>query len=1361
MCGDNDLEPFIDADFTELCGVGSLPDIHLVVQRDRREGARRYLFPEGRCDAEPVCDATLDNVRVNTGEPSEAVKFLLWGLEHAPSEHVAVIFAGLGISPSYVRQRLLLSSEATTEQAIDTQVQQELFSICHDVTSHDALEAHELRQVLERVKEKLNTNGAPERLIDLVGLDMGAAAFVEIAYQMEGLAEVLVASQRLLPDDGWPYDQILSTWQQRIVAGQAEAREIGRLIVDTVANTYTPQDVRMVAVNLGALDDTGRMLDTLALALMQSLGDWHVLQAVRCAMGKTDWISAELPTAASSTASLLPAVDMLELLEQLRLALADEARQAPEVFGQRQRLMHLQGLIDKALQALMPDSQAHSRLILHAQPTPQRGLSILVPPVHTAFVPDEELTMPAFSLAHSNYLNLEFSQHVHWAALIGAFELIVEKPYALWRLISAMLADSSGVTRDAILRHLISPDSVIEGLKQQFQSLSSGTALTLSLEPQEPSVAPGTTGGYLLRLESSVPGATVAEHESRVYQSSMEMALQGLEQLLNSAEDNPHVLRDLEALGRTLGEDVIQDLAERLQTERTATVSGQADGAIHLRLQMPRALMRYPWELLHDRQGLLCERFALGRQVFMEVPLMRRVLRRKPGPVEILIIGDPQLDLERYQQEYKWRPQQLPGARGEAQTVVNAFAQLHEELAGLPPLHITALIGTEVTVHEFRRLLRSGQFDIIHYASHACFDKKDPEGSAWLLSNGLLRAREIRNTLSWTVSPPWLVFANACEAGMDAGAPVGQYQSDVFGLATAFINQGVAAYIAPLWPIDDAVAAQLASDFYRTLLLERTSLGEALRLAKTMAKQALLGPSSDNTEWLMPPRVALSWASVVLYGDPTPRLLESLWTPYAEHDVTPPTPPVPTLPAQRRRTARRQVRRLRQATAEETSRLVSGPGMVPVSSTARSGQASVLLTPGVELLEINGIRVWYIIDPHTGQRHPLPGSTLAAAASRDTVRGVLGLQRGWTDYVRVIGSWVVGEVMGTEDKPLLTRLVEQYDKEMVASEQLLLITPDARLEPLPHSGASWGWLETPLRVGQEDRVLLIIHGTFSKTAMPVSGLGEEFLNWARQAYRGVIGFDHWTLSKTPEDNARDLWERLDPRLRTGNRLDLITHSRGGLVARALIELLGHGEAVRRVAFVGTPNAGTNLANPQNWGRAADMLVNLAHLDPLGWYGRLSGFLVSLLARGAVGDIPGLQAQDPTATGQRQFLGRLQTLQTLHEGVTYLAVAANYEPEHDEFNVKRALIEAGDTALDGLFPGPNDLVVDTAHVWATDAAPTLAATGSVIPAERLLLFNPDSQVTLPPGIQLQRANGVHHTNLFGRTETRDFLRQQLA
>ena len=113
LCGDNDLEPCIDADLAEICRVGSLPDMHVVVQCDRRDGARRYFLPEGPLAGEPVPDASLAGVRVNTGEPSEAVQFLLWGIEHAPSEHVAVIFSGLGISPRYVRQRLRAPTGAT------------------------------------------------------------------------------------------------------------------------------------------------------------------------------------------------------------------------------------------------------------------------------------------------------------------------------------------------------------------------------------------------------------------------------------------------------------------------------------------------------------------------------------------------------------------------------------------------------------------------------------------------------------------------------------------------------------------------------------------------------------------------------------------------------------------------------------------------------------------------------------------------------------------------------------------------------------------------------------------------------------------------------------------------------------------------------------------------------------------------------------------------------------------------------------------------------------------------------------------------------------------------------------------------
>ena len=76
--------------------------------------------------------------------------------------------------------------------------------------------------------------------------------------------------------------------------------------------------------------------------------------------------------------------------------------------------------------------------------------------------------------------------------------------------------------------------------------------------------------------------------------------------------------------------------------------------------------MKYPWELLHHHGEWLGERYAMGRQVFMETGLARRVPGRRQGRVRPLVIGDPLLDSP------KWR--QLPGARDEAEQVAGWFA---------------------------------------------------------------------------------------------------------------------------------------------------------------------------------------------------------------------------------------------------------------------------------------------------------------------------------------------------------------------------------------------------------------------------------------------------------------------------------------------------------------------------------------------------------------------------------------------------------------------------------------------------------------------------------------------------------------
>lgn len=1320
LCGDNYLEPYIAEDFREICRAGAAPQLHVAVQLDRPAGAARYILPERALRKPPVPCRDLGNV--NTGDADAAIDFLTWGMQEFPSTHLAVIMGGLGIA------NLPGQHPGVGDFADDPT---RLFSLFHDATSKDALDAAELRRVFA---ESLAQSGR-ER-VDVLGLDTCSVAFLEVAYQLEGLAALLVAPQTVLPGEGWPYDQILTAWQARLRRrGGVAPQALAQLLVECVVAAYSghaQQDrVALSAINLAALDRVARALDTLTLGLLQNLGDWAVfstLQKTRAQVQGIDWPEN---------------VDLLELLRVGAAALSRQhaivSRQKGEAdFGESERAQHLLTLMARA-RDVIAGTEDESALIVanHSLTTqPLGGISIHFPQ----------------SLAGSNYLRLRFAQKVHWAALLGAINLIEDHPRALWRLVSALMAEASGATRQQLIERMLGPDSVMVGLKEQFRALDSPPCLTLSLERREDPASghPQPHREYCVRLQHIEAGATIAQRNCRVNPVNFDNVLLGLERLLNDPNADAEALPRIASLGKTLGEDLLLDLNVELRETFTPMADRDAQPPPHLRLQIAAELMRYPWELVHDGEDLLGMRYALGRQVFMDAPTVRRARGRSGTEIRVLVIGDPQFstafrdDLARRNRPV---PRQLPAARTEAELVALTFEHLRDELAGLPPLTIETIIGQSVTVAEMRDHLRAG-YHIIHFAGHAAFRGSDPQTSAWLLSDGELWAGEIRNTLAAQEVPPWLIFANACEAGMDAGAAPGRYQGDVFGLATAFINQGVAAYIAPLWPVQDTLAADLAADFYRSLLLDRASLGEALRQAKHHAR-ARAGDAEAGSR-------RLTWAAFVLYGDPTPQLLRTLRiAPTQPRPSQTAAPDKGLQPAVARSKTPQTVSRPRKGTeqprlwlSQATVRtLATGPDMRTLDGDGT--RSATTLTEGeveLQLVEKNGVRYWQTVAAQ-GTPQPLGvGSRLAqAAAAADGERG-LG------EVLRIAGRWAVGVLTGRRQS-LITELARQYDRDTVPEQRLVTIGADGRCTPF----GSWDWLRAAPQPGQTNRVLLFVHGTFSQTSVPVADWAAEFLAWAQRTYRGVLGFDHWTLSETPEDNARLLWSLLDPALHADHRLDIVTHSRGGLVARALVELSGHGAAVRRVVFVGTPNAGTNLANPDNWGTVADVLINCAHLSPL--FAKLSGFLARLLVGHATGQIPGLQAQNPTATGAADFLGRLQRSTSLPPGVSYSAVAASYEPEAGEFNLKSLLAQASDLSADTFYRHANDLVVDTGSVWAVDTKPDydLGTAGKLVPAKRLLLFNPDSSGV--GDVVAQR--GVHHNNLFSLSKTMEFLKTQLA
>ncbi|MFC3456357.1 esterase/lipase family protein [Amycolatopsis speibonae] len=213
--------------------------------------------------------------------------------------------------------------------------------------------------------------------------------------------------------------------------------------------------------------------------------------------------------------------------------------------------------------------------------------------------------------------------------------------------------------------------------------------------------------------------------------------------------------------------------------------------------------------------------------------------------------------------------------------------------------------------------------------------------------------------------------------------------------------------------------------------------------------------------------------------------------------------------------------------------------------------------------------------------------------------------------------------------------------------------------------------------------LVFVHGTFS-TSEAFAGLRPDFARWHADYGTRLLLFDHPTVTTTPEENAGRLLDLLpDDRTLT---LDVVTHSRGGLVARQLVRRPAAARvSVRRLVQVASPNAGTKLASPDNLGSLVDTFTNLFSLLPDAAGGAaLPGVLevVKQVAVGIMSGLDGLAAMDPA----NEELLALNDTEVRMDAVH--AITSDYRPSAGASLTQRAL----DTIVDALFADGNDLVV---------------------------------------------------------------------
>ncbi len=351
----------------------------------------------------------------------------------------------------------------------------------------------------------------------------------------------------------------------------------------------------------------------------------------------------------------------------------------------------------------------------------------------------------------------------------------------------------------------------------------------------------------------------------------------------------------------------------------------------------------------------------------------------------------------------------------------------------------------------------------------------------------------------------------------------------------------------------------------------------------------------------------------------------------------------------------------------------------------------------IVLVEENGQFGWFIPDQDADEVRL--AATLAAPGSRGRVTSLVRRQlrviamKGMHKAVGAATGAAVGAYEQRRNPPALrTWNAGNYTTRSVESPDLTRFT-------------------------RADRSLLVIHG-FMGSIHGTFGFSEDTVRRLGSAYDDrMFAYNHPTLSPSPRRNAEDLLERLD-----GHELslDILAHSRGGLVARELARLTeGSRIDIRSIVFVASPNAGTPIADPERPAGLLDGVTNfVGNIPGSDGFALVLEMLADVVFRGALPGLDGLIAMQPGG----DYLTELNS-QPVPEHIVLRSIAAEYAPAATAGFLRAKL----DDGLDMYFgQARNDRIVPTSSAYVRSGG------FQVKPGQRLVL---------------DAARGVHHSSFW--------------
>ncbi|MFX1293494.1 MAG: CHAT domain-containing protein [Promethearchaeota archaeon] len=281
---------------------------------------------------------------------------------------------------------------------------------------------------------------------------------------------------------------------------------------------------------------------------------------------------------------------------------------------------------------------------------------------------------------------------------------------------------------------------------------------------------------------------------------------------------------DLTHLGQDMYENLFGKVGEQVQNLPS----------VNLFLKLDDDLLSIPWELCHDGDDFFGRKYNIGRQVVVSPKffLMSYPTRSLDYPLRVLLLADP--------------TETLPGCKKECD-------KIHDQLSKIDGIkeHLEYKQGTEIKLDKLLNDL--AKYDLVHYAGHAKFNKKNPSESGWEINAD--RGEFLTGSMMAAMNAPPIVFANACESGAVAVEKEQIYQSEIFGLASGFLMGGIKNYIGSFTYVTDTSSVEFAVEFYKKLITKGETVGSSVRKARNFIYDKY-GESH------------ILWASYMLYGDP-------------------------------------------------------------------------------------------------------------------------------------------------------------------------------------------------------------------------------------------------------------------------------------------------------------------------------------------------------------------------------------------------------------------------------------------------------------------------------------------------------------